>query len=187
MTLVVQWWLFLPFDTRGRVIFLCRVTFHSAHFTSDRHWDHIPILLQYCGSCPCVRHDPYLPSISASLQTPGRAELATILTIPLLFQGLSPLSFTLSSQSSGSSKNSTLSVTTSLPTPAGILPRHTNQDPCLLSILVILPPLSSLPDPNYFFNPRACQTLGSRHPPRPLEIRVCQTLTPHQSILQDES
>jgi hypothetical protein len=41
----------------------------------------------------------YLPSISASLQTPGRAELATILTIPLLFQGLSPLSFTLSSQS----------------------------------------------------------------------------------------
>jgi hypothetical protein len=98
MTLVVQWWLFLPFDTRGRVIFLCRVTFHSAHFTSDRHWDHIPILLQYCGSCPCVRHDPYLPSISASLQTPGRAELATILTIPLLFQGSSPLSFTLSSQ-----------------------------------------------------------------------------------------
>ena len=36
MTLVVQWWLFLPFDTRGRVIFLCRVTFHSAHFTNDR-------------------------------------------------------------------------------------------------------------------------------------------------------
>ena len=98
MTLVVQWWLFLPFDTRGRVIFLCRVTFHSAHFTNDRHWDHIPILLQYCGSCPRVRHDPYLPSISASLQTPGRAELATILTIPLLFQGSSPLSFTLSSQ-----------------------------------------------------------------------------------------
>ena len=89
MTLVVQWWLFLPFDTRVRVIFLCRVTvtFHSAHFTNDRHWDHIPILLQYCGSCPRVRHDPYLPSISASLQTPGRAELATILTIPLLFQG----------------------------------------------------------------------------------------------------
>jgi hypothetical protein len=82
MTLVVQWWLFLPFDTRGRVVFLCRVTFHSAHFTNDRHWDHIPILLQYCESCPCVRHDPYLPSISASLQTPGRAELATILTIP---------------------------------------------------------------------------------------------------------
>jgi hypothetical protein len=68
------------------------------HFTNDRHWDHIPILLQYCESCPCVRHDPYLPSISASLQTPGRAELATILTIPLLFQGSSPLSFTLSSQ-----------------------------------------------------------------------------------------
>jgi hypothetical protein len=98
MTLVVQWWLFLPFDTRGRVIFLCRVTFHSAHFTNDRHWDHIPILLQYCGSCPRVHHDPYLPSISASLQTPGRAELATILTIPLLFQESSPLSFTLSSQ-----------------------------------------------------------------------------------------
>jgi hypothetical protein len=93
MTLLVQWWLFLPLDTRGRVVFLCRVTFLQmtdtgitfpscypsvGHFTNDRHWDHMPILLQYCESCPCVRHDPYLPSISASLQTPGRAELATV-------------------------------------------------------------------------------------------------------------
>ena len=127
MTLVVQWWLFLPFDTRGRVIFLCRVTFHSAHFTNDRHWDHIPILLQYCGSCPRVRHDPYLPSISASLQTPGRAELATILTPPSVSRIVSSQFYLILSASSGSSKNSNLSVTTSLLTPAGILPRHTNQ------------------------------------------------------------
>jgi hypothetical protein len=84
----------------AELYFLCRVTFHSAHFTNDRHcdWGHIPILLQYCGSCPCVRHGPYLPSISVSLQTPDRVEIATILAIPLLFQGSSPLSFTLSSQ-----------------------------------------------------------------------------------------
>jgi hypothetical protein len=52
MTLVVQWWFFVPFGTR----------------------------------------------ISVSLQTPGRVELATILASPLLFQGSSPLSFTLFSQ-----------------------------------------------------------------------------------------
>jgi hypothetical protein len=45
MTLLVQWWLFLPLDTRGRVVFLCRVAFHSAHFTNDRHWDHVVVPL----------------------------------------------------------------------------------------------------------------------------------------------
>ena len=86
-------------------------------------------------------------------------------------------------------KNLTLSVTTSLPTLTGILSRHTSQDPCRLSILILLPPLESLPDPKIFFfplSPRVCQTLSSHHPPRLLEIRVCQTLKPHQSILQDE-
>jgi len=47
-------------------------------YTNDLHWCHIPISLQYCGSCPCKRHNPYLPSISASLQTLGRAKRATI-------------------------------------------------------------------------------------------------------------
>ena len=32
--------------------------------------------LQYYGSCPYIRHDLYLPSIPASLQTLGRAECA---------------------------------------------------------------------------------------------------------------
>ena len=35
-------------------------------------------MLQYCGSYPCVRHDPYLPSKPAALQTLGRVEYATI-------------------------------------------------------------------------------------------------------------
>ena len=41
-------------------------------------------------------------------------------------------------------------------------------------------------DDDFYFPPRVCQTLSSHHPPRLLEIRVCQTLKPHQSILQDE-
>jgi hypothetical protein len=46
----------------------------SAHFTNNLHLCHIPIFLQYCSSYPYVCHDPYLPSIPASLQTLGRVE-----------------------------------------------------------------------------------------------------------------
>ena len=170
----------------AELYFLCRVTFHSAHFTNDRHWGHIPILLQYCGSCPCVRHGPYLPSISVSLQTPGRVELATILAIPLLFQGSSPLSFTLSSQRPLEVQKTRLCVLPPvLPPPLGSCPDTKAKT------------LASPPSSSCYLLFRACQTLnffftkslpGSWFtPPRPLEIRVCQTLTPHQSILQDES
>jgi hypothetical protein len=169
----------------AELYFLCRVTFHSAHFTNDRHRDHIPILLQYCGSCPCVCHDPYLPSISASLQTPGRAELVTILTIPHLFQGSSPLSFTLFSQR--------LLEVQKFDSERYHQSSHSRWDPVHTHKSRPWPPFpsrhitSSLELDSNFFFPRACQTLGSRRPPCPLEIRVCQTLTPQQSILQDES
>ena len=118
------------------------------------------------------------------------AELSVrrFMSSPLLIQGSSLLSVLPYSLSVfWKFKNLTLSVMTSLPTLTGLLPGHTSQDPCLLSILILLPPLKSLPDPKiFFFLPRVCQTLSSHHPPRLLEIRVCQTLNPHQSILQDE-
>jgi hypothetical protein len=34
-----------------------------------------------------------------------------------------------------------------------ILFGHTSQDPCRLSILILFPPLKSLPDPKFFFSP----------------------------------
>ena len=47
----------------------------------------------------CVRHGPYLPSISAALQTLGRVECATIHVItPPDSRIVTPLSFTLFSQ-----------------------------------------------------------------------------------------
>ena len=48
-----------------------------------------------------VRHDPYLPSISVSFQTPGRVELATILAIPLLSRIVSPRFYLILPASSG--------------------------------------------------------------------------------------
>ena len=70
------------------------------------------------------------------------AELSVrrFMSSPLLIQGSSLLSVLPYSLSVfWNFKNLTLSVTTSLPAPAGILPGHTSQDPCLLSILIILP------------------------------------------------
>ena len=72
------------------------------------------------------------------------AELSVrrFMSSPLLIQGSSLLSVLPYSLSVfWKFKNLTLSVTTSLPTLTGILPGHTSQDPCLLSILILLPPL----------------------------------------------
>jgi len=70
----------------------------------------------------------------------------------LLFQGsplLSILPYSLSVL--WKFKNSTLSISTRLPTIARILPGHTGQDPCLLSTLISLLSLQSLPDPKIPF------------------------------------
>jgi hypothetical protein len=65
-------------------------------YTNDQHESHIPILLQYCGSYSYVRHDPYLPSISASLQSLDRVEYATIHVVaPSVSRIDTPLSLTL--------------------------------------------------------------------------------------------
>jgi hypothetical protein len=69
----------------------------------------------------------------------------------LLFQGSPLLSVLPFSASSGSSKSLTLSISTSLPTITRTLPGHTGQDPCLLSTLISLPSLQSLPDPKIPF------------------------------------
>ena len=54
-------------------------------------------LAPYCRSCPCDRHDLYLPSIPASLQTLGRCEcVATFAPAPLGLRIISPLTFYLS-------------------------------------------------------------------------------------------
>ena len=51
----------------------------------------------FCRSCPCDRHDLYLPSIPASLQTLGRCEcVATCALAPLGLRIISPLTFYLS-------------------------------------------------------------------------------------------
>ena len=51
-------------------------------------------LVPYCGSCPCDRHDLFLPSIPASLQTLGRCEcVATCASAPLGLRIISPLTF----------------------------------------------------------------------------------------------
>jgi hypothetical protein len=51
-------------------------------------------LAPYCRSCPCDRHDLFLPSIPASLQTLGRCECAAACALaPLGFRIISPLTF----------------------------------------------------------------------------------------------
>jgi hypothetical protein len=76
------------------------------------------------------------------------------MSLPLLIQGSSLLSVLPYSLSVfWKFKNLTLSVTTSLPTVptlTGILSGYTSQDPCRLSLLILLPPLKSLPDPKIF-------------------------------------
>ncbi len=51
----------------------------------------------HCRSCPCDRHDLYLPSIPASLQTLGRCECASACALaPNGLRIISPLTFYLS-------------------------------------------------------------------------------------------
>ena len=49
-----------------------------------------------CRSCPCDRHDLYLPSIPASLQTLGRCEYAAACALAHGLRIIRPLTFYLS-------------------------------------------------------------------------------------------
>jgi hypothetical protein len=145
-------------------------------------------VIQYYRSYPYGRHDPYLPSIPASLQTLGRVECATTYAVaPLDPRTDTPLILTLISQCRlDACKKLTPECLHLSSHNARILPVHTRHDPCLLSTLISLPPprheCSSISFPRL----RVCQTLNSRLPPRFLRLRVYQTINPCKSILQTD-
>ena len=122
--------------------------------------------MPYCGSCPCDRHDLFLPSIPASLQTLGRFEcVAACALAPLGLRVVSPLTFYLSFLGAIWTYDKNL---------APIFPSH---------IYIYRPPSC----------PKVCQTVGPfpisefarlrsftfHHPPR-----VCQTVSSSKSFHQ---
>jgi hypothetical protein len=153
MTLVVQWWFFVPFGTRGRVLYSLSGNHPQCPFIQMTDTE-----VTFLSCYNTVGHARvYVMALTSPPSLPLSrlwAELSVrrFLSSPLLIQGSSLLSVYLSCLSVfWKFKNLTLSVTTSLPTLTGILSGHTSQDPCRLSILILLPPLKSLPDPKFFF------------------------------------
>ena len=143
ITLVVQWWFFVPFGTRGRVLYSL----------SGNH-PQCPIIqmtdteVKFLSCYNTVGHTRvYVMALTSPPSLPLSrlwAELSVrrFMSSPLLIQGSSHLSVLPYSLSVfWKFKNLTLIVTTSLPTLTGILPGHTSQDPCLLSTFILLPPL----------------------------------------------
>jgi hypothetical protein len=106
MTLVVQWWFFVPFGKRGRVLHSLPVNHPQCPFIQMTDTN-VTFLSCYNTvghtRCEYVRHDTvtvsYLPSIPAALQTRGRVEYATIHVVaPPDSRIATPLSLTLFSQ-----------------------------------------------------------------------------------------
>ena len=149
MTLVVQWWFFFPFGKRGRVLhplpvnhpqfpFIqmpdTNVTFLSCYNTVG-HTRVYVMTLTSPPNLPLSR--PWAGLIMRRFMS---SHLLTIRVVAppgsslLLFLPYSLSVFWMF-------KNSTLSVSTCLPTVTRILPGHTSHDPCLLSTLISLPPL----------------------------------------------
>jgi hypothetical protein len=132
--------------------------------------------LQYYGSCPYIRHDLYLPSIPASLQTLGRVECAVAgAPAPPGLRTISPLTLTLISQCLlDAYKNLALSSSSHLPTVASVFVlAHPPWPfpPLLLPVAstlakvflpLIFPPLEVCLFLSFVFYlaPRVCQTLG---------------------------
>jgi hypothetical protein len=147
MTLVVHWWFFVPFGTRGRVLYSLsgnhpqctfiqmtdtEVTFLSCYNTCHNTVGHTRVYVMALTSPPSLP----LSRLWAELS------VRRFMSSPLLIPGSSLLAVLPYSLSVfWKFKNLTLSVTTSLPTLHGILFRHTSQDLCLLSILILLPHL----------------------------------------------
>jgi hypothetical protein len=84
MTLVVQWWFFVPFGKRGRVLHPLPVNHPQCPFIQMTDTDVTFLSASLScyntvgdGSYTYVRHHPYLPSTPATLQTLGRVEYAT--------------------------------------------------------------------------------------------------------------
>ena len=140
-TLVVQWWFFVPFGTRGRVLYSLSGNHPQCPFIQMTDTE-----VTFLSCYNTVGHTRvYVMALTSPPSLPLSrlwAELSVrrFMSSPLLIQGSSLLSVLPYSLSVfWKFKNLTLSVTTSLPTLTGILPGHTSQDPCLLSILIILP------------------------------------------------
>ena len=102
MTLVVQWWFFVPFGKRGRVLHSLPVNHPQCPFIqmTDTNFTFLSCYNTVGdGSYTYVRHHPYLPSTPATLQTLGRVEYATIHAVaPPDSRIVTPLILTLFSQ-----------------------------------------------------------------------------------------
>ena len=111
MTLVVQWWFFVPFGTRGRVLYSLsgnhpkcpiiqmtdtEVTFLSYYNTVGHTRVYVMTLTSVSFVSVRTIKGRSSPSISATLQTLGRVECATIHVVtPPDSWIVTPLSFTL--------------------------------------------------------------------------------------------
>ena len=146
MTLVVQWWFFVPLGKRGRVLNTLPVNHPQCPFIQMTDTDVTDVTFLSCYNI--VGHTRMHvmtltspPSLPLSRPWAGLS-MRRFMSSHLLIQGSSLLSFLPYSLSVfWMFKNSTLSVSTSLPTITRILPGHTSHDPCLLSTLISLPPL----------------------------------------------
>ena len=164
MTLVVQWWFFVPFGKRGRVLHPLPVNHPQCPFIQMTDTD---VTFQSCYNT--VGHTRmYVMTLTSPPTLPlsrpwAGLSMRRFLSSHLLIQGSSLLSFLpwymalelffVSARTNKRHhhhyslsvfwmfKNSTLNVSTCLPTVTKILPRHTSHDPCLLSTLISLPPL----------------------------------------------
>jgi hypothetical protein len=149
MTLVVQWWFFVPFGKRGRVLHPLPVNHPQCPFIQMTDTD---VIFLSCYNT--VGHTRmYVMTLTSPPTLPlsrpwAGLSMRRFMPSHLLIQGSSLLSFLPYSPSVfWMFKISTLSVSTCLPTVTRILPGHTSHYPCLLSTLISLPPLWSLPDP----------------------------------------
>ena len=143
MTLVVQWWFFVSLGNLGRVLHPLPVTHPQCPFTQMTETK--------VTSLSCYNTVGHARMYVMTLTSPPSLPLSSpwaglnmrrFMSSHLLFQGsplLSVLPYSLSVF--WKFKNLTLSISTSLPTIARILPGHTGQDPCLLSTLISLPSL----------------------------------------------
>ena len=141
MTLVVPWWFFVPFGKRGRVLHPLPVNHPQCPFIQMTDTN-----VTFLSCYNTVGHTRMYvitldspPSLPLSRPWAGLS-MRRFMSSHLLIQRSSLLSvLTYSLSIFWKFKNLTLSVTPSLPTLTGILFGHPSQDPCLLSILIILP------------------------------------------------
>ncbi len=144
LTLVVQWWFFVPFGKHGRVLNTLPVNHPQCPFIQMTDTD-VTFLSCYNTVGHTRMHVMTLtspPTLPLSRPWAGLS-MRRLTQSHLLIQGsplLSSLPYSLSVFWIHAKKKLTLSVSTCLPTITRILPGHTWHDSCLLSTLISLPP-----------------------------------------------